>query len=394
MEAAAVIKSVASLDKFSRTTILLHQNIGQGRSNVDSTFEEIALMQSIFNDSKAMVERQRVVPESVSSCIALCHRQQVHFLENIARLLSISRGHGMKTIFKAHRSKKYKSETMVSYHSFRASVLMLRDMTADLTSNQQMTEISTTMALLLSESKSPHPLEQRENEAPVTERNALPATDRSRNSNPLLMEFMSLMHFDFIRDIMLIIEVEGREGPDKFKYIPLRNKIDTASDENFVSRKILERHKMDMSRVTLIPDADRRERTLEGLGGDFVPEAEITLQWHKLRDRQQREGVFIIIDDPPFDILIGSKQFASESNPSVMWGFRRKKAQTEREAQRNHDANRRTAEEDVKAQLTEAQAVDKDSANAGDNQPLRHLSEAEVHIRTQEVVASTKLSSF
>jgi hypothetical protein len=50
---------------------------------------------------------------------------------------------------------------------------------------------------------------------------------------------------------------------------------------------------MDMSKLVQIPEENRRERELEVLGGHFTPEQEVTL-------RKQREGLFIVIDDPPF----------------------------------------------------------------------------------------------
>ncbi|KAI0865765.1 hypothetical protein F4860DRAFT_264658 [Xylaria cubensis] len=63
---------------------------------------------------------------------------------------------------------------------------------------------------------------------------------RKKKRNEVYMNFVSLMRFDFTRDSILIIE----EGLDKFEFVPLRNMIDTASDENFINRKVLQDYKI------------------------------------------------------------------------------------------------------------------------------------------------------
>jgi hypothetical protein len=143
---------------------------------------------------------------------------------------------------------------------------------------------------------------------------------RRKKQSRFLKDFASLMISDFTRDLVLVIELEGVTGPERFKFVAVRNKIDTASDENFISYELLEKHRMDSQKILDIPEEQQRERTLEMLDSfKFVPKKEVKLEWHRLQDKKQRENTFIIVENAPFDVLIGSKQFSSEARQSVLF---------------------------------------------------------------------------
>lgn len=59
---------------------------------------------------------------------------------------------------------------------------------------------------------------------------------------------------DFIRDIVILIEQNSPTSAGKFKIIPLINKINTASDENFIRINIVENYRIDIRKITVIPD--------------------------------------------------------------------------------------------------------------------------------------------
>ncbi|TRX89112.1 hypothetical protein FHL15_010029 [Xylaria flabelliformis] len=135
------------------------------------------------------------------------------------------------------------------------------------------------MALLLSEGPPKDPLEPSDRD----QANASPgvsefSTDVRQKRNEVCMNFFSLIQFDFTRYLILIIEVAGCEGLDKFEFVPLRKMIDTVNDENFINRKVPQDYKMDMGKLIQIPEEDRRQRTLEDIGGCFTPDEEIILR--------------------------------------------------------------------------------------------------------------------
>ncbi|KAI0450729.1 hypothetical protein F5B21DRAFT_517261 [Xylaria acuta] len=350
---------LASLATFSQTTLLLVLDIARGQNRVLSLAGEITILQSILKDCGEIVDSEASVPNTVQGALELCHMKRVALLEILEKIMPATRDSPLKRIRRIMKPFIISIEeprVMAAYESFRNTVLMLRDLTSD-----------STMALLLSEGGPASDTTGRrdglhdpsyQDQITTTPKGTEFGTEGRQKGNELYMNFVSLMHCDFTRDLILVIEVAGCEGLDQFKFVPLRNKVDTASDENFISRKVLQKHKMDMSKLVQIPEEDRRQRTLEGIGGHFTPEQETELCWHKLNDRKQRYGTFIVMDDPPFDVLIGSKQFANESGPLAMYGFGRYLSKTKRKDQdEEHKQRRRDAENEVKSQLAEAKKI-------------------------------------
>ncbi|TGJ88740.1 hypothetical protein E0Z10_g46 [Xylaria hypoxylon] len=356
-EGFALAAGVLSLATFSQTTLLLVLDIARSQTRVLSLREEIVILQSILKDCGEIVDSEASVPNTVQGALGLCHLKQLALLETLEKIMPATRDSRFRRIIKPFMIAIEEPRVMAAYDSFRSTVLMLRDLTSD-----------STMALLLSEGGLASDMMGRHSDRDghdPSDRDQLTvmkglefSTNGRQKRNELYMDFVSLMQFDFTRDLILIIEVAGGEGLDKFEFVPLRNKVDTASDENFISRKVLEKYKMDMGKLVQIPEEDRRQRTLEGIGGYFTPEQETKLRWHKLNDRKQRQGTFIVMDDPPFDVLIGSKQFANECRPSAMYGFGRYMSKAKRKDQDDeHRQRRKDAENEVKAQLAEAKKM-------------------------------------
>ncbi|KAI1813469.1 hypothetical protein GGS20DRAFT_478137 [Poronia punctata] len=368
MDPLSAVSIAASLVTFSSTTLLLVQNLARSEQQINSLTEEITILQCILDESKNTIDAAQAVPDSVGMSLDLCNQKQITLLITLQKAKPKSDDSPFKRMFRLYMLAIDEPRVMSAYRSFRSSVLVLRDLTADMRMYQKMIDISSTMALLMAEGEMTGRSRGRSINHPagpgddgdsieMDHRPGSTAEGRLRGNVPY-MDFVTLLHTDFTRDLILVIEVAGRTGLDKFEFVPLRNKIDTASDENFISRKVLQKYDMNMNKLVAIPD--RRERTLEGIGGSFTPEQEVTLHWHKLQDRQQREGRFIVLDDPPFDVLIGSKQFANECRPAVMFGFGKhipkgqKKKQEEDHAQRRKDAERQ-----IKEQLEQAQKLKK-----------------------------------
>ncbi|KAI0116269.1 hypothetical protein GGR51DRAFT_500834 [Nemania sp. FL0031] len=379
-ETFALVAGLASLVTFSQTTLLLVLDIARSQSRVSSLTSEIIILQSILKDCEEIVESEATVPRSVQGALELCQAKQLALLETLTKVLPTSRDSRFRRLMlKPFTLTIEEPRVMADYETFRSTVLMLRDLTSDLRMYQQMIRVSSTMALLLSEGEPANNLIGQRNDPSDREQITMvpkdpeSSTGRRHRRNELYLDFVSLMQFDFTRDIILVVEVAGCKGLDKFEFVPLRNKVDTASDENFISRKVLQGHGMDMAKLVQIPEEDRRQRTLEGIGGDFTPEQEAILRWHKLNDRKQRQGTFIVLDDPPFDVLIGSKQFANESKPLAMYGFGRYLSRAKRKDQdEEHRQRMREAENQVKTQFAEAKKINerlKMSIAGGEERP-------------------------
>lgn len=156
-----------------------------------------------------------------------------------------------------------------------------------------------------------------------------PKRRRYRRGGPqFLADFANLLSSDFTRSLILIIEVEGVTDHTRFKMVPVRNKIDTGSDENFVSKALISKHGMDSNKIQQLPLEMQQERTLEMLDNlTFTPKEQVTISWHKPQDKKQRETTFLIVDSGLFDVLIGSKHWVDEARASVLLSFGRKKTE-------------------------------------------------------------------
>ncbi|QKD62159.2 uncharacterized protein FOBCDRAFT_254266 [Fusarium oxysporum Fo47] len=168
-------------------------------------------------------------------------------------------------------------------------------------------------------------------------------------------EVRELIANDFTRSLVLIVP----NGADSFRFVTVRNKIDTGSDENFVNAELLQRHEIDPATITTIPEETREQRTLHMLNDfKFTPTQEIRLSWHKLNDMKQRESDFVIVKDAPFDVLIGSKQWQSEVKKSAFFLIGRRKSKAEKKEQKeNAEKEEENAERLLKAQLEQTEEL-------------------------------------
>ncbi|KAJ3533023.1 hypothetical protein NM208_g8172 [Fusarium decemcellulare] len=113
----------------------------------------------------------------------------------------------------------------------------------------------------------------------------------------------------FTRSLILVIRVADTDGANNLQFVLVRNKIDTGSDENFVSAEVLLKYQIDPAMITTIPEESRGERTLQTVEDfRFTPTWQVRLSWHKPNEMKQREDLFMVIERAPFDILISSEQ--------------------------------------------------------------------------------------
>jgi hypothetical protein len=60
-----------------------------------------------------------------------------------------------------------------------------------------------------------------------------------RKEKVVMQELAKLIKSNFTRDATIIIDTSTGSGPPRFKYLPVRAKMDTGCDENFVSFDLL-----------------------------------------------------------------------------------------------------------------------------------------------------------
>lgn len=131
-----------------------------------------------------------------------------------------------------------------------------------------------------------------------------------RGRKAALQEFSNLVKSKFTRDIRLVIQTTVEQTPWQFKYVPARAKLDTGCEENLVSLELLKANNLHESFLRPIPEGD--EILLDGLESTYIPKFEIQLEWYKGQELKKRCSKFYVVDDPPFEILIGMKRFGDE----------------------------------------------------------------------------------
>lgn len=90
--------------------------------------------------------------------------------------------------------------------------------------------------------------------------------------------------------------------------------MDTGCNGNLVTMDIIEKAGINRPRLLKIPEHEQVD--LQGLeGARCRPLYEIHLKWHQDGDTKRRP--FYVVQEGPFDILIGSRQFAQDLDPYV-----------------------------------------------------------------------------
>jgi hypothetical protein len=119
-----------SLLSFSASTLVLIQNFIKSADTLRRVQRETTVLQHILGQCAEIVTSQNhpaPLPESVERTLLLCHEDHLHLLHSLDRLYSSKKRKLLRTINLSIRDE----ELMASYHSFRDSVLLLRDLSAE-----------------------------------------------------------------------------------------------------------------------------------------------------------------------------------------------------------------------------------------------------------------------
>ncbi|EMT72142.1 hypothetical protein FOC4_g10003998 [Fusarium odoratissimum] len=361
MDPISAVAIAASLFSFSTSSLLLVQNFVKSGETVRRLNLEVVILQHILQECGETLSNVEPLPHSIRTCAEICIERQRELLYILDRLIHPRRHEW----FRYARITLKEPELMVTYNSFRDSVLLLRDLSSTLRMDQQFLHMSLAMAQIISENDDNSFTGYRDGSyapiaGPMTKALELPDDTRPVKQHvdrrvAFVSEVQELIANDFTRSLVLVVP----NGAESFRFVTVRNKIDTGSDENFVNAELLQRHEIDPTTITTIPEETREERTLHMLNDfKFTPTQEIRLSWHKPNDMKQRESDFVIVKDAPFDVLIGSKQWQSEVKKSAFFLIGRHKSKAEKKEQKeNAEKEEEDAERLLKAQLEQTEEL-------------------------------------
>lgn len=128
-EVFGVVAITSSLFTFSASSLLLVQNFVRSGDTLRRVQREIAVLQHILEECVEIVTSQShlaSLPLSLESTIWLCHEDHFRLLRTLDRILSAK----WKVLKKLNITLR-DEELMASYHSFRDSVLLLRDLSSE-----------------------------------------------------------------------------------------------------------------------------------------------------------------------------------------------------------------------------------------------------------------------
>ncbi|KAK4152754.1 hypothetical protein C8A00DRAFT_34537 [Chaetomidium leptoderma] len=365
MDPFSAIAITTSLFSFSASGLLLVQNFIKSTETLRRVQREITVLQHILEECVEIVTSQNhptPLPPSLDRTLVLCHEDQLVLLQVLEKIYKKKR-----PVLRMMKITFYDHELMASYHSFRDSVLLLRDLSSDaeiaqLLLDQDGDDSEEEVASMQDRPNTANGEDSGQAPQPASQdgRSTRPR-NRKRRLERFTRDLGNLLAADFTRDLIIVMEKNSSEPSERFHYVPLRNKIDTYSDENFISHKVLERYSVGENKIRAIPEGEQKERELGMLGGyRLKPQREVTLEWYRPKDAQKRETTFIVAENnPPFDTLICKKDWDTEIPKSAFVICGRGKKKAERKAEAKEDMKREKIERElVQKQLEEVSNLD------------------------------------
>ena len=130
-----------------------------------------------------------------------------------------------------------------------------------------------------------------------------------------------LIKQNFTRNATIVMDSGVGTYPERVRYVHVRAKMDTGCDDNLVTMELVEKAGIDRSMLLEIPENETVE--LRGLeGAKCTPMYETDLRWYQDGDMKMRQHRFYVVEEGPFDMLIGSRRFAqdpgSHDNPALI----------------------------------------------------------------------------
>lgn len=110
---------------------------------------------------------------------------------------------------------------------------------------------------------------------------------------------IQINHDDFSFDAALMFFDKGHSEPTK---IPVRGKMDTGSTQNWLSRRVIAGTYLEYT-LQVLPNP----KAYRAFGGSiFFPIGQVTVKWFLDDGLQGRVTTFLVGDEVPFDMVVGS----------------------------------------------------------------------------------------
>jgi len=128
---------------------------------------------------------------------------------------------------------------------------------------------------------------------------------------------------NYVVKATVAIETRQSAGGSRFIFVPAESehipalvKLDTGSDVDIVSQEFLEEAGFRESLLQPIPP-EEGECFLTISGKKYKPESKVRLFWYMDGEQRMRQNIFYVVAGAPVDLLLGSKEFASEAAKRV-----------------------------------------------------------------------------
>ncbi|KAK1827354.1 hypothetical protein QBC39DRAFT_362166 [Podospora conica] len=338
MDVVGALSIIGSLLAFTSSALVIAQVITRGDANTKSLTEELEVIELILTECVQSLDthaKTGTIPPSIGRCLVLCERKRNDAIEIMDKIYGVKgdslkkRNRVLRTVRFAFFSVAYEQPLIARFNSFRDTAMLLRELSSDFRIENHIIQLSSAMTLLLNEDRDPasdagsttsvhdygedHPPGEHHPDRPEMP----PRPRRRRDANQFLFDFLMLQKFNFTRDIIVLIERADAQGADMYEHIPLRNIVDSGSEENFINRGILTHHSMDPAKIRELSEDEQKSRTLRTISGsNLTPTHEVTLYWHRLKDTTQRRARFLVVDNPDFDVIIGSSLWSATEGPN------------------------------------------------------------------------------
>ena len=160
--------------------------------------------------------------------------------------------------------------------------------------------------------------------------NTIPATqkDAAKKARSVGTALQDLIKQDFTRNATIVVDNGTGTLPERLQYAHVRAKMDTGCNDNLITMDLIQKAGIDKSMLSNIPDDEAIE--LHGLNNaKCIVLYAIDLTWYQDGDMKMRQSKFYVVEDGPFDMLLGSRRFAQElaagESPALILTKRRKK---------------------------------------------------------------------
>ena len=112
---------------------------------------------------------------------------------------------------------------------------------------------------------------------------------------------------NFLHDFTIFQGVAAFVENDRVKWVPFSGKYDTGSDDNFVTKDIIQRAEKEHLLEQIDADGGAVEHRYLGLNNqEVLCTSFIKLTWHERKGGRSRYTRFNLVDDAPFDIILGN----------------------------------------------------------------------------------------